>query len=78
MDSLDHPLRKLRTSLELTLRDMAKETGLSPSQLSRIENRKQEASLDLLRQVAALAERRKKPFRMEDFLAVGRLKVPQQ
>lgn len=67
---MNHPLRTLRTTLQLSLREMADETGVSKSKLSRIENRKQDPNLDLLRQVAALAARRRVPIRIEDFLAV--------
>lgn len=66
----DHPLKKFRTGLNLTLRQMAAETGTSAAALSRIETYKQDPDLGLLRQVAALADRRNVTLDMGVFLSV--------
>ena len=68
---MTHPLRTFRTDvLKLSLRGLAKETGTSASALSRIERRQQDADLDLLRQLAALAERRRVRLPLEDIVAL--------
>lgn len=63
-----HPLRQFRTDLGLTLRALASETGASKSTLWRVENRKQDPDMELLRQLTALARRRNKSIRVDDFL----------
>lgn len=68
--AMEHPLKKFRADLNLSLRGLARETGTSASALSRIENRRQDADMDLLRQLVALAERRAIKLRVEDFIAV--------
>jgi transcriptional regulator with XRE-family HTH domain len=65
---MDHPLRKFRNDLGLSLRAMARETGASASALSRIERRQQDADLDLLRQLSALAERRGAKLPLSDII----------
>lgn len=67
---VEHPLRKLRSDLELTLKEMSRETGASKTKLWRVEHRVQDADLDLIRQVVALAKRKKKTVRVDDFLGV--------
>jgi transcriptional regulator with XRE-family HTH domain len=68
--AMDHPLRKFRAELGLSLRAMARETGTSASALSRIERRQQDADLDLLRQLSALAARRAVKFPLADIIAL--------
>lgn len=65
----DHPLKKFRAGLKLTLRQMAAETGSSAAALSRIETRKQDPDMDLLRQLSALAARRGQSIRIDEFLS---------
>ena len=66
---MDSPLLTLRNKLDLTLRELSAETGASKSKLWRIEQRKQDPDMELLRQLAALANRRKVPIRLDDFLS---------
>lgn len=68
---MEHPLRKFRKDLGLSLRSLARETGSSASALSRIERRHQDADLDLLRQLAALAERKRVRLPLEDIVALA-------
>lgn len=68
---MDHPLRKFRKDvLGLSLRGLAKETGASASALSRIERREQDADLDLIRQLTALADRRAVKLPLADIIAL--------
>ena len=67
---MEHPLRKFRTDLDLSLRGLANETGASKSKLFRIETRQQDADLEFLRQLEALARRRGKSIRFDDFLSL--------
>lgn len=67
---VEHPLRKLRDELDLTLQQMALETGASKTKIWRVEHRRQDADLALIRQAVALAKRKKKDLRVDDFLGV--------
>lgn len=69
-NTMEHPLRKLRTDLKLSLRGFADEIGASKSKVFRIEKRQQDADLEMLRQVEALARRRGATIRMDDFLSL--------
>lgn len=48
-----HPLRKARKERSLTLDDLAKATGIPKTNLWRVETRKQDADLDVIRKTTA-------------------------
>ena len=50
---LDHPLRRYRKNLGLSLETLADVAGVDKATISRIENGKQEPSLGLIRRLTA-------------------------
>lgn len=50
--SMEHPLKSFRTRNDLSLDALAERIGVSKATLSRLENKKQDASSDLLRRIS--------------------------
>lgn len=65
----DTPLGRFREGLNLTFDALAAETGASKSKLWRIENRRQDPDMELLRRLDRLAKRKGVAIRFEDFLS---------
>lgn len=53
---MEHPLRKFRALKGLSIEQMAGELGVSVATVSRLENRKQNISIDLARRIKSKIE----------------------
>lgn len=56
MVAMEHPLRKFRALKGLSIEQMAGELGVSVATVSRLENRKQNISIDLARRIKSKIE----------------------
>lgn len=70
---MPHPLHRFRKNKGLTLDALAKLSGVSKANLSRIENRRQGTTEDTIRRLIVVSAGK---LTAEDFISVGRGEKP--